>query len=640
MKWIYKYHTLIIFFSFIISVNSVFAKEVINTYHSDIRVLENSDMLVKETIEVKSEQNKIKRGIYRDFPLNYKDHLGNHYKVGFEIIEVRRNGNLENYHTKDTSKGIRIYIGNKNITISKGIHKYEITYKTNRQLGYFDEYDELYWNVTGNEWDFPIMQASASVTLPKDIHANDITLTGFTGPYGSEAKNFISNINHEGVSNFQTTEILQRHQGLSIVVNWPKGFVTEPDIKQKLLFLLKDNIGVYIGVIGLLLIIIYYLYVWSRVGKDPVEGIIFPHYEPPDGYSPASMRFIKSMGYDKTCFAAALVNLAVKRHITITEDDEGEYSLLKEEGSEKELAAGEKKLLNKLFKTSDILVLKQSNHSTISAAVDAHQDSLEKDYEKTYFITNSAHFYFGLAITFIVLIVSIISQLKLESAAPVLFMMVWLSIWSLAVCGLLANAWHAWQRAKSGLGFASAIGATVFAIPFLFFEVMVFIMLAKESSWSFPIMIVAAALINWLFYELLKAPTLAGRELFDKIEGFRRYIDVAEKHDLEYKYSGGKTPELFERILPFAIALEIEQSWGEQFEDVLSQATTADSNYSPGWYHGSNWHSHNISHFTSSLGNSLTNAVTSSSTAPGSSSGSGGGGFSGGGGGGGGGGGW
>lgn len=518
MKWTNKNYILLILLSCLLSIKPVSANEIIQSYHSDIRVLKNADMLVTETILVKSEQNKIKRGIYRDFPLHYKDHLGNRYTVGFEIIEVRRNGNPENYHTKTSNNGIRIYIGNENIMLAKGMHEYAIRYKTNRQLGYFDDYDELYWNVTGNEWDFPIMQASARVKLPAGINAKDITLTGFTGKYGSKAKHYIANTNHENISNFQTTEILQRHEGLSIVVNWPKGIVAEPDTKQKLLFLLKDNIGVNTGVFGLIFIIIYYLFVWSRAGKDPVEGIIFPHYEPPDGYSPASMRFIKNMGYDKTCFAAALVNLAVKRYLTITEDDASEYSLLKEDGANKQLAAGEKKLLKKLFNRDNILELKQSNHAKISAAIDAHQDSLEKDYEKTYFITNSGYFYFGLALTFIVLIVSILSQLTLGSAAPVLFMMVWLSIWSLAVCGLLTNAWHAWKRVKSGLGFAGAIGATLFAIPFLFFEVMVFIMLAKESSWSFPIMIVVAALTNWLFYELLKAPTLAGRELLDKIE--------------------------------------------------------------------------------------------------------------------------
>ncbi len=621
-------------------INTVHAKELITSYHSDIRVLENADMLVTETITVKSEQNKIKRGIYRDFPLKYKDHLGNNYKVGFELLEVKRDGNTEDYHTKNTSNGIRIYIGNKDVILPADIHKFEITYKTNRQLGYFEDYDELYWNVTGNEWDFPIKQASATIKLPSKIKSNNIKLTGFTGKYGSKETNYIANVNSEGISHFQTTKELKQHEGLSIVINWPKDMVFEPDLQTRFLYVLKDNTGVAIGVGGILLLIIYYLFVWSRVGKDPEAGVIFPHYEPPDGYSPASMRYIKKMGYDKTCFSTALINLAVKGYLTITEDDDKDYVLQKIEDSNKPLAAGEKKLLNKLFSSGDVLVLKQTNHTKIKAALDAHEGSLEKDYEKIYFKTNSGYFILGLFISFILLIISIVSQVSTSSLPPILFMMVWLSIWSIAVIALITNAWHAWKRANSITGFIAALGATAFAIPFLFFECMAFYMMAQESSWSFPILILSFALINCLFYELLKAPTRAGRELLDKIEGFQRYIEVAEKHDLEYKYSGGKTPELFERILPFAMALGIEQQWGKQFEDVLQSATVAGANYSPSWYHGTHWNSHNISNFSSSLSSSLTSAVSSSSTAPGSSSGSGGGGFSGGGGGGGGGGGW
>lgn len=640
MKWIdRKFGLLFFLFCFFFSIPAS-AKEVIVSYHSDIRVLENSDMLVTETIVVNSERDRIKRGIYRDFPLNYKDHLGNNYKVGFKLLSVKRDDHSESYHTENTSKGIRIYIGQKNVILPSGKHKFEISYKTNRQLGYFEDYDELYWNVTGNEWDFPINEASANVSLPAGINANDIKLIGFTGKYGSKGKNYIANVDHEGISHFQTTGKLKQHEGLSIVVNWPKGFVTEPDLKTNLLYVLRDNIGVSIGVTGMILLIIYYLFVWSRVGKDPEEGVIFPHYDPPEGYSPASMRFIQKMGYDKTCFATALINLAVKGYLTITEDDDKDYILQKKTESDQALAAGEKKLLSKLFGSSDVLVLEQTNHTKISSAIDAHEASLEKDYEKIYFVTNSGYFFLGLAISFVILITSILAQVESSSVAPVLFMMVWLSIWSLAVFGLIANAWQAWKRAKAITGFAGALGATAFAAIFMFFEVMALFMLAEISSWSFPVLIVVTALINGLFYELLKAPTLAGRELMDKIEGFKRYIEVADKHELEYKYSGGKTPELFERILPYAIALGVEQEWGRQFENVLKNASTGNTAYSPIWYSGSNWNSHNISNFSSSLGSSLTSAVASSSTAPGSSSGSGGGGFSGGGGGGGGGGGW
>ena len=139
---------------------------------------------------------------------------------------------------------------------------------------------------------------------------------------------------------------------------------------------------------------------------------------------------------------------------------------------------------------------------------------------------------------------------------------------------------------------------------------------------------------------MLKAPTLAGRKLLDNVDGFRHYVDIAEKHELNYKNPEGRTPELFERFLPYALALGIEQKWAEQFDDVIAAANQGGETYQPSWYHGSNWNAHNIGSFTSAVGGSLSSAIASSSTAPGSSSGFSGGGSSGGGGGGGGGGGW
>ncbi len=198
----------------------------------------------------------------------------------------------------------------------------------------------------------------------------------------------------------------------------------------------------------------------------------------------------------------------------------------------------------------------------------------------------------------------------------------------------------AWKHVHTFSGVISAVFITAFAVPFIGAEVVVFGMFAQQTSWLFPLMIIVIIAINWLFYELLKAPTRAGRKLLDKIEGFKNYIEVAEKHDLQYKYAGGKTPELFERLLPYAIALGIEKTWGDQFEAELQQAADISTAYRPAWYHGRHWNVHNVRGFTSAMGSSLSSAVASAATAPGSSSGSGGGGFSGGGGGGGGGGGW
>ena len=125
----------------------------------------------------------------------------------------------------------------------------------------------------------------------------------------------------------------------------------------------------------------------------------------------------------------------------------------------------------------------------------------------------------------------------------------------------------------------------------------------------------------------------------DRIEGFKMYLSTAEEHRLEKLHPPEKTPELFEKYLPYALALEVDQEWSEKFAGVLQRAAT-DQGYSPGWYHGRHWDSMHTGSFASGLGSSLSSAISSSSTAPGSSSGFGGGGSSGGGGGGGGGGGW
>ncbi|MHC4592907.1 MAG: DUF2207 family protein, partial [Planctomycetota bacterium] len=140
----------------------------------------------------------------------------------------------------------------------------------------------------------------------------------------------------------------------------------------------------------------------------------------------------------------------------------------------------------------------------------------------------------------------------------------------------------------------------------------------------------------------MKAPTQGGRHIMDQIEGFRMYLAAAEGHRLDLLHAPERTPELFERYLPYALALDVENSWAEQFSDVLERAA-AEPGYSPGWYVSAGFAGAGAVDFTSSIGSSFSGAIASASTAPGSSSGfggGGGGGGAGGGGGGGGGGGW
>jgi len=150
--------------------------------------------------------------------------------------------------------------------------------------------------------------------------------------------------------------------------------------------------------------------------------------------------------------------------------------------------------------------------------------------------------------------------------------------------------------------------------------------------------------MNLVFFHLLRAPTMDGRRLLDQIEGFRMYLSTVEEERLKVLHPPEKTPELFERYLPYALALDCENEWNAKFAAVLAAAAVAGAT-APSWYSGSNWDAGRTGSFTDSLGSSLSSSVASASTAPGSSSGSsfgggGGGGSSGGGGGGGGGGGW
>ena len=646
------------------------AEERIHSYHSDIVVDEKGDMTVTETITVNAEGNKIRRGIYRDFPTRYKDRLGNKYNVGFSIVKVLRDGNPEKFHTENKSNGIRIYIGEKDHYLKKGDYTYAITYRTNRQLGFFDQHDELYWNVTGNDWDFPIDKASATVRLPEIIPRDSIEVEGYTGASGSKDQNYSATIKSDGTAYFETTRTLPNRHGLTIVVTWPKGHIAEPTTSEKIDYLLSDNRSLIVALTGLIILLAYYWIIWLKVGKDPEKGVIFPHYEPPTGYSPASLRYVLNMGYDNACFAAAIINLAVKGFLTIEEDDD-DYSL-ELIGKEKiEMAPGETAIVKKLFEkdtTYDLIAnsplmkkfiealggvlieaddsgkvtkikLTQKNHRRIGGAVSAHELSLQNNYEKIYFLTNTAFFTVGLIITFIVLLASIVSEPDSMNPAAI-FMIAWLTGWTFAVFSLVKQVYLLWSNVNGILSALPAILMTLFALPFIGGELFGLYMLTELTSVSMCFVLLIAAIINWLFYELLKAPTLAGRKLLDKIEGFKQYIDIAERHELDFKHPKGRSPELFEEYLPYALALDVEQQWGESFADVLAKAQAASGGYSPSWYHGTHWNNSNIGSFTSSLGSSFTSAIASSSTAPGSSSGSGGGGSSGGGGGGGGGGGW
>ncbi len=629
--------TLLVFL-FLTSVPVVAAERIIS-FQADIDVTADGAMTVTETITVRAEGRNIKRGIYRDLPTTYAGTVGRRVTVAYTHIGVLRDGRPEPHFQKDLSNGIRIYIGDKNRFLETGEYTYTLSYRTDRQLGFFDDHDELYWNVTGNGWSFPIDAASASVRLPSTVPGAEMVLEAYTGPAGAEGRDFEAILDLNSAAQFRTTRPLASGEGLTIVVAWPKGHVAAPSAEERLKWFLEDNGALVAGAAGLVILLLYYALSWSRVGRDPQPGIVMPRYNPPKGYSPASMRYVRHMGYDDKTFSSALVNLAVNGHLTIRDDD-GDYLLEKVPSAMGKLAAGESALLRRLFADGDRLKLERKNHKRIKSAIRAHSHSLEADYEKSYFKSNAGYTVLGVVLSVLTLAAAVIMSPSIAEMAAAGFMVVWLSVWTFGVFALGRAVYLAWQNLNGVVGVSGAVFITLFALPFFGGEIMGIVFLAKSAGVALVVTLLALIFVNWLFYELMKAPTRLGRKLLDKVDGFRDYLVVAETDELRFKHPPEKTPELFERYLPYALALDVEEVWGGKFSEVIARAQGDGSYRQPNWYHGTHWHGHSVGSFTSSLGSTLSSTVSSSSTAPGSSSGSGGGGSSGGGGGGGGGGGW
>ncbi len=261
-----------------VRVGEVQAEERILDYHSDVQVLKDGSLKVTETITVNADGSKIKRGIFRDFPIAYTSRFMVPIKLPFHVVSVKRDGKTEPFHTKEESNGVRVYAGREDYLLPPGKYTYEITYTTNFQLGFFDRHDELYWNVTGNGWDFPIDRASASVSLPENVPLDKIRHEGYTGPQGSKGTNLISELNRRtGTVDFTTTRSLGPREGLTIVVGFPKGYVRQPTAAEKGAIYLKADRTLWAVLVGLLVVMSYYLLAWFVGGARPEKRCDLSH---------------------------------------------------------------------------------------------------------------------------------------------------------------------------------------------------------------------------------------------------------------------------------------------------------------------------------------------------------------------------
>ncbi len=440
------------------------AEERIISFVSDIAIAADGELTVIETIRVRAEGDRIKHGIYRDFPTVYKERGGGTHIVGFTVLETLRDGEPVNHWTESQSNGVRVYMGHKDRYLPRGNYTYRLTYRTDRQIGFFKDFDELYWNVTGNGWIFPIDYAEATIHLPEG--ASVIRKAAYTGPQDAKGTAWSYGTDGRGNPVFATTSRLWPEEGLTVAVAFPKGFVTPPTKTDELLSTIRSYMGFAVAGLIWLVVTFYYAFIWHRVGRDPQQGTIVPRWRPPTGISPAAARFVTEMGFDSKAIGAAIVSLAVKGKLIIEDDGDGDYRLLRnDKGFGVKLSPGEKVLERALFTWGDTVLVRDGNHERLKPAVDALRRALSAGFEGAHFRRNRGWFALGVALSVLSLI---------------------------------------------------PLGPIVATTPGQFGQLPIILAVA------------GLVLLNGLFLALLKAPTLEGRKILDEIEGFRMYLATAE----------------------------------------------------------------------------------------------------------------
>jgi uncharacterized membrane protein YgcG len=625
------------------------ADERILDYHSEIRVVGDGSMQVDETIRVRSEGDKIRHGIYRDFPTEYLDRAGNRVHVQFTPIHAQRDGQRENFRSESRDNGVRVYLGDADVTVDSGEHEYVITYETSRQLGFFADHDELYWNATGNGWIFPIDHASAAVTLPGSIPTSQMSVTAYTGRQGAKGTRFSASVDAPSHAQIQTTAKLGSQEGLTIAVSFPKGVIAAPTSSQQWGWLLKDNRQIVAGLIGLLVTTLYLFIAWWRVGRDPRAGPIMPQYEAPEGFTPAELRYVEKMGYDDRCFAADLVDLGVRGAVEIHQDD-SKYTLMSRRFDRNTVPTVELSLYDDLLGTADELIMEQSNHSIIGPARTSHNETIAKARGDN-FQKNLGAGWIGVGLMLLTIYITDafgkVNLLFDQSGKPasgwvlILFSIFPLMFGAFGV-SILAGNLKSWFDTRDVFHFIAKLFGDIFRVVGGLVCLAAYSIIGLPAGLFGMVLAVVLLLIVMGFSVLLPAPTPEGRKLLDRIQGLRLYLGVAERDTLARMQTPQMTEQEFQKFLPYALALDVEKTWSDRFAATVGPAAAAAAAASMVWYQSASGGS-NFSNFSSSLGDSLSSTISSSSSAPGSSSGGGGGGgggSSGGGGGGGGGGGW
>ncbi len=578
------------------------SEEAIVSYSSVIALNVDNSIDVTETITYNTGPQE-RHGIYRDiYPYssqNRKMEIGN-------VIVTDETGSPYIFQASDFGGNVRIKIGDPNQTFS-GQKTYVIKYHATRAVAQLKDVDEIYWNVTGNGWGMPIYQAQARITLPPGASMTQSAC--YYGPKGSTNQCQPANALNDGYT-FAAPSTLNPYEGLTVAVGFPKGIValySSSDAAPSFFDMYWPWFAA--ALLPILTLFLSLLY-WYRKGRDAKgTGVIVPQYDVPDDLTPIEAAGIVNEKVSAKNISAEIIYLATKGYLKIRQLDERFIGFIKSPDYELTRLKDfsdlpndfDQKLLNALFNTQPRLkvldIRSLFSKGTLTLGVPAP--------------------------------VAQVQSVKLSDLRNVFYMSEPLIITSVLDALLNKGYYKNLGRMKSsGSRIAILLFMSVWASGFFG---GIFGALILRGN---PFPMIAGIFLSIIIYGIVShfnpAKTEKGVAAKEYILGLKDYLRIAEKDRLLFHNAPDKKPEIFEKLLPYAMVLGVADIWAKEFEGIYTTP--------PSWYSGSPGGAFSALAFSHSLSGFSSFASSSMTSSPGG--GSGGGGSSGGGGGGGGGGGW
>ncbi|MGN6102058.1 MAG: DUF2207 domain-containing protein, partial [Devosia sp.] len=589
------------------------AAEEITHFDSQTVLRTDGTVDVTETIDVNAEGDRIRHGIFRNIFTILRNADGSKFYSSLNVLGVTRDGQREAFTVEGIPNGQQVKIGDADTFVDPGPHSYVIHYTLSRMARFFPDHDELYWNVTGNFWDFPLLKATATITLPEGARID--RTAAYTGPVGSTAEDATSAKQADNVVTFATTKPLNPGDGLTIAVAFQKGIVTPPAGAGQGLDWISDHRDALLPPILLLIVLGYNFLAWNRVGRDPRKGTIIPLFHPPEGLSPALVHWVHRMGWQKngwTAITALIFDLGVKGLVTV--DNTAKKLTVASVGDQPvTLPTGESQL-NSYFRSQHTITIDKTTGPDLDRKRREVISAIESENRGAYFNNNISFIVLGALIT-----------------AICLGIMVWLDVldvtWLVAgvvggiVIGVIVGIF------RGAIGGRSPFGLIFGVIWLGIFGFNALAALGRTFTSDLPVngpalAAVSMVLVTVFFAFIMRAPTVAGRKLMDQIDGFLMYLNTAEKNRLNMPGEPVLTIKRFEAILPFAIALGVEKLWTDKFNAALAAGMVPDATgayFGPAWYTGGNFSdsrslSNNIAAISSGMAAAMASAVPAQSS--------------------------